>query len=214
MTLLHVFDMDGTLINGTSAAVQIARTCGTEAELLDLERAFSAGEIDTKVFSAALHGLWSELTEDHVDAAFRAAPFMAEIAEVCADIRGRGEHSLVVTMATDFFARRLLGFGFDDVVASRFPPLPFSRPPEPDDILVPADKVRIVEENRLRAAIPLERCVAYGDSMSDAPLFGHLHHSVAVNADHHLTGLARAQYSGTSLMAAYTRGRELLDRAA
>jgi len=214
MSLLHVFDMDGTLINGTSAAVQVARTCGTEAELLDLERAFSAGEITTKAFSATLHALWSELTEDHIDEAFAACPFLDEISEVCADIRARGESSLVVTMSADFFARRMLGFGFDDVAASRFPPLPFSRPLDPAAVLVPEDKVRIVEEARERTGIPLERCVAYGDSMSDAPLFRHLPHSVAVNSDHHLAGIARAEYRGPSLMDAYTRGRALLQEAA
>ncbi|MBV2364915.1 HAD family hydrolase [Streptomonospora nanhaiensis] len=210
MSHLHVFDMDGTLIHGTSAATQIARTCGTEAELLDLERRFSAGEIDTRAFSATLHALWSELTEEHVERAFAAAPFLAEIREVCADIRARGEHSLVITMSTDFFARRLLDFGFDEVVASRFPALPFREPLDPADVLTPQDKVRVTEEARTRAGIPLERCVAYGDSLSDAPLFGHVPHSVAVNADHHVARLARARYRGTSLMGAYVRGRALL----
>ncbi|MUL41368.1 HAD-IB family phosphatase [Streptomonospora sp. PA3] len=215
MSFLHVFDMDGTLIRGTSAAVQVARTCGTEAELLDLERAFSAGEIDTKVFAATLHALWSELTEEHVDAAFSASPFMEDIAEVCDDIRARGERSLVVTMSPDFYARRMLDFGFHEVVASPFPPLPFRSPLDPAGILVPEDKVRIVEETRRRAGIPIQRCVAYGDSMSDAPLFGHVHHSVAINADHHVADIARARYSGTSLMEAYVRGRELAaDRTA
>ncbi|MDA0564709.1 HAD-IB family phosphatase [Streptomonospora sp. S1-112] len=212
MSHLHVFDMDGTLIHGTSAAVQIARTCGTEAELLDLERRFSAGEIDTRAFSANLHALWAELTEDHVDRAFGAAPFLAEIAEVCADIRARGERSLVVTMSTDFFANRLLDFGFDEVVASRFPPPPFREPLDPAGVLTPEDKVRATEDARSRAGIPLERCVAYGDSLSDAPLFRHVPHSVAVNADHHVALLARAEYRGTSLMGAYTRGRALLAR--
>ncbi|GAA1755044.1 MULTISPECIES: HAD-IB family phosphatase [Streptomonospora] len=213
MSLLHVFDMDGTLIRGTSAAVQVARICGTEAELLDLERAFSAGEIDTTAFSATLHALWSELTEDHVEEAFSGAPFLDGIAEVCADIRERGEHSIVITLSPDFFARRLLGFGFDEVAASRFPPLPFTRPLDPDAVLVPQDKVRIVEEARTSAGLPLHNCVAYGDSMSDAPLFGHVAHSVAVNADHHLAGIARAEYRGTSLLDAYSRGRELAGAA-
>ncbi|GAA4895374.1 HAD family hydrolase [Streptomonospora salina] len=213
MTFLHVFDMDGTLIRGTSASVQVARTCETEAELADLERAFSAGEIDTKAFAAALHAMWSDVTEEHVDRAFADTPFLDGIADVCADIRERGERSIVVTMSPDFFARRLLGFGFDDVAASRFPALPFARPLDPDAILVPQDKVRIVEESRQAAEIPVERCVAYGDSMSDAPLFGHLAHSVAVNADHHLAGIAGAEYRGTSLLEAYARGRELVAAA-
>lgn len=210
MTHLHVFDMDGTLLNGTSANMEIARVLGTEAELVELERRFAAGEIDTRVFSATIYDLWSDLTEEHVDRAFGTSPFLGDIREVCADIRARGERSLVVTMSTDFYARRLLDFGFDDVVASRFPDLPFTEPLVPENILTPADKVRVVEDVRQRAGIPITRCVAYGDSRSDAPLFEHLRHTVAVNADHHLDQLARARYRGDSLMNAYTRARTLL----
>ncbi|MEV8514848.1 hypothetical protein [Dactylosporangium sp. NPDC051484] len=57
------------------------------------------------------------------------------------------------------------------------------------------------------------RRVAYGDSMSDAPLFRHLAATVAVNADTHLTGLAAASYRGESCIDAYEIGRALLASA-
>jgi phosphoserine phosphatase len=89
----------------------------------------------------------------------------------------------VITTSPDFFAAHLVGLGFDEVVASRFPPRPFATPIDPAGILTPCDKVRIVEELRVRYGLPRSRCVAYGDSISDAPLFRHLGAMVAINAD-------------------------------
>lgn len=202
--------MDGTLLKGTSASLQIARHLGCSAELAGLEARFAAGEIDTRGFAAAIHGLWGSLTGPVVEAVFAASPWLDGIARVCADIRKRGERSVVITMSPDFFARHLLELGFDEVVASRFPALPFAEPLDPDGILTPADKVRVVDEVRARHGLPPSRCVAYGDSLSDAPLFRRLAKTVAVNADHHLAQLAAASYRGGDLAGAYALGRGLL----
>jgi phosphoserine phosphatase len=211
---LHIFDMDGTLFTGTSANLEIARRIGTLAELQALENRLLAGDLDTRGFSVAIHTLWRELTPPVVAAAFTGAPWLRGIREVCADIRRRGEHSVVITMSPDFFAQALLELGFDEVVASRFPSLPFREPLDPAGILTPADKVRVTEDRRTRYKLPRSHCVAYGDSLSDAPLFGHLDNTVAVNADHHLTGLAARVYDGDDLTAAYRLARGLLTGSA
>lgn len=202
--------MDGTLLGGTTASLQIAHRLGSVAELVDLEARFAAGELDTRGFSTAIHGLWRELTPAVVADAFAASPWLARIEEVCADIRERGERSVVITMSPDFFARHLLDLGFDEVVASRFPALPFAEPLDPANVLTPDDKVRIVDELCARYGLSYARCVAYGDSMSDAPLFKRLTRTVAVNADHHLADLAALAYRGTDLHEAYSLGRSLL----
>jgi phosphoserine phosphatase len=207
---LHVFDMDGTLLKGTSASLQIARHLGCDEELAGLEARFAAGEIDTRGFAAAIHDLWGSLTGPTVAEVFAACPWLDGIAEVCADIRKRRERSVVITMSPDFFARHLLELGFDEVVAARFPALPFTEPLDPGGILTPEDKVRVVDELRARHGLPRFRCVAYGDSMSDAPLFRRLDNTVAVNADHHLAGLAAVSYRGDDLGGAYALGRDLL----
>jgi phosphoserine phosphatase len=207
---LHVFDMDGTLLKGTTASVQIARHLGCAEELAGLEARFAAGEIGARDFAVAIHGRWRSLTRPAVAEVFGACPWLEGIPEVCADIRERGERSVVITLSPDFFARHLLELGFDEVMASRFPALPFRGPLDPGGILTPADKVRIVEELRARHGLPSSRCVAYGDSMSDAPLFRRLAKTVAVNADHHLAGLAAVSYRGGDLAGAYALGRVLL----
>ncbi|MFD0534183.1 HAD family hydrolase [Actinomadura luteofluorescens] len=178
--------MDGTLLTGTTANLEIARHLGTLPELHDLEARFAAGTLDTRGFSTEIHRLWRHLTPAVVAAAYHAATWLTRITDVCADIRARGEHSAVITMSPDFFAHHLLDHGFDDVVASRFPPMPFTGTLDPAGILTPADKVRIADDLLARHRLTTDQCTAYGDSMSDAPLFRHLTNTVAVNADHHL----------------------------
>ncbi|MFE3459092.1 HAD family hydrolase [Nocardiopsis aegyptia] len=207
MTRLHVFDMDGTLLRGTTASLEIARVLRCEEQLVELEGRFRRQEVDTRGFARGIHRLWSALTEEHVATAFDRSPFLTGIRQVCDDIRSRGEYSMVVSMSPDFYARLLLRFGFDEVVASRFPALPFASPVVADDILTPQDKVDIVERARRGRGLAPDACVAYGDSMSDAPLFRHLAATVAVNGDEQITGLAAVHYSGASLVDAYALAR-------
>jgi phosphoserine phosphatase len=210
MGTLHLFDMDGTLLLGTTASLQVARALGRVGDLVELETRFAAGDLDAPGFAVAVHAMWWDLTPGVVTTAFAVSPWLRGIEEVCSDIRRRGERSAVITLSPDFFATLLLDLGFDEVVASRFPPLPFAGPIDPAGILGPSDKVEVLERLRTSHRIPKARCVAYGDSMSDAPLFRHLDATVAVNADHHLAGLAAATYRGDDLTAAYALGRALV----
>ncbi len=82
---------------------------------------------------------------------------------------------------------------------------------DPAGILTPADKVRFVETERARRHLPVRACVAYGDSLSDEPLFAALDHTVAINADARLETSARIAYRGDDLREAYAQGRELLE---
>jgi phosphoserine phosphatase len=201
--------MDGTLLCRTTAGLELARRLGCTPELADLELSFAAGALDTRGFSAAVARLWRALalTEDVVAEVFDAAPWIAGLPDVLADIRARGEHSLVITMSPDFFAGRLRALGVDEVAASRFPPLPLSGAPDPAGILTPADKVTIVDAALARRGLTAGECVAYGDSGSDIPLFRHLRQTVAVNASAGLAGLAGIRYDGDDLREAYRLAR-------
>jgi phosphoserine phosphatase len=212
VTALHVFDMDGTLLRGTTASVEIARQLDCEAELFDLEAAFATGTVDTRQFAAELWRIWAALTTDQAAAAFDLAPWIDGLPDVLADIRRRGEHSVVVTMSPNFFAELLLDRGVDEVVASAFPPLPFRAPLEPAGILTPQDKVHAVRRVRARLGIENERCIAYGDSGSDVPLFKELRNTVAVNAGPTLRSLARWRYDGDDLRVAYAIAQSHLAR--
>jgi phosphoserine phosphatase len=211
MGALHVFDMDGTLLRGTSAAIEISRRVGRLEPLAELERGFATEEISAADFAFATRELWHDLTVDLVAEVVADAPWIEGIEEVCRDIASRGERSMLITMSPNFFADHLGARGIDVVRASRWPPLPFAGSVDPAGILSPADKVRLAEEERAAHGLPRSACVAYGDSMSDLPLFAVLDNTVAVNADSELERAARVAYRGEDLREAYAHGRSLLD---
>lgn len=94
---------------------------------------------------------------------------MSGVEDVGSDIHARGEVAAVITMPPDFFAHHLSAWGFDDVIASVFPTLPFVAAVDPDKILTPQHKVQAVEELLRHYGLERSRCVAYGYSMWDAP---------------------------------------------
>jgi phosphoserine phosphatase len=212
MTALHVFDMDGTLLRGTTASIELSRRLDRLEPLAGLEAGFAAERITAAEFAIEMRALWTELSAELVAEVVSASPWIDGIAEVCADIAQRRERSMLITMSPDFFAEHLLEFGIDVIAASRFPALPFSQAIDPAGILEPADKVRLTEEERLAHGLQPSDCVAYGDSMSDLPLFGLLENTVAVNADETLERAAAIAYRGENLREAYALARDLLSR--
>ncbi|MBT2382807.1 HAD family phosphatase [Streptomyces sp. ISL-11] len=203
MTRLHLFDMDGTLMHGSAAAIEISRQLGLEREIAELERAFAARQLTPARFAALAVELWQELTEKQVTAAFDGAPWMDGIRDVWAEIRARGERCAVISLSPGFFVERLLTWGADAAHGSRWPAVPFRDPVDPAGILDADAKVRIADEMCAEFGLTRADCVAYGDSMSDARLFAVVPVSVAVNADHHVRDIAAHAYAGRDLREAY-----------
>ncbi|MEU3950717.1 HAD-IB family phosphatase [Streptomyces achromogenes] len=203
MTRLHLFDMDGTLLHGSTAPLEISRQLGLESETVALERAIADGRIGPPEYAAQVYDLWAGLTEAHVRAAFEAAPWLARIREVWARIRSAGEYCAVVSLSPSFFVERLLDWGAHAAHGSRFPAIPFTEPVDPAGVLSAAAKVVIAERLCAEFGVTRADCVAYGDSASDKELFAAVPVSVAVNADAHVAGLATHSYSGLDLWEAY-----------
>ncbi|MEU7020661.1 HAD-IB family phosphatase [Streptomyces sp. NPDC046203] len=204
---LHLFDLDGTLIRGSAAAVEISRQLGLSTEIERLERDFLVRGLAPDEFAVQARELWAELTLEQVAAAFEGAPWLAGIREVWAEIRAGGDHCAVISLSPDFFVERLLDWGVEAAEGSRWPAVPFTGPIHRPGILNAAAKVRIAGELCERFGVRPADCVAYGDSMSDAALFGIVPETVAVNADHHLVDLATHHYAGADLREAYAMVR-------
>ncbi|MGW6908790.1 HAD family hydrolase [Streptomyces sp. NPDC054940] len=203
MARLHLFDLDGTLLHGTTAPVEISRQLGLEAETVALDREISAGLIGPPEYATRVYALWADLTETHVRVAFEGAPWLARIRDVWAEIRGQGDYCAVVSLSPSFFVERLTAWGAHAAYGSRFPAVPFTEPVDPAGVLSAAAKVRIADRLCEEFGVTRADCVAYGDSLSDKDLFGAVPVSVAVNADHHLAGLATHSYMGMDLWEAY-----------
>jgi phosphoserine phosphatase len=198
---LFVFDMDGTLLIGTTACVEIAKMSGTLDQLHILERKFAAGEIDAFCFAQNIGALWGMVDEQVVRAAFEATPKLANIKAVTDLIRQGGGKSCLITMSPDFYANLFYEYGFDFIGASQFP-RSSNEEVSREKILNPKDKATIVRRWCDQLGFELNRCVAFGDSMSDYLLFKELEHTVAINGDSTLRGLARYHYEGSDLQEA------------
>ncbi|MFD8949088.1 HAD family hydrolase [Streptomyces xanthophaeus] len=203
MTLLHLFDLDGTLMYGSAAPVELSRQLGLSTEIAELERAFSAREIGPHQFSVAVHALWADLTTDHVRAAFEGSPWLAGIRDVWQEIRERGDYCAVISLSPSFFVELLLEWGAHAAHGSVFPAVPFTRPVEAAGILTPAAKVTVADRLCERFGVTRSDCVAYGDSATDMVLFEAVPVSVAVNARPLLTERATHVYEGRDLREAY-----------
>jgi len=203
MARLHLFDLDGTLLHGSTAPLEISRQLGLEAETMALEKAISAGLIGPPEYATRVHALWTELTEAHVTAAFDGAPWMSGIEDVWGQIRENGDYCAVVSLSPSFFVERLMSWGAHAAHGSRFPAVPFAEPVDPAGVLNAAAKVQIADRLCEEFGVHRSDCVAYGDSLSDKDLFRAVPVSVAVNADQHLSGLATYSYVGRNLWDAY-----------
>ncbi len=206
--MLHVFDMDGTLLHGTSANEEIARELGRSAEIQTLDEALIGGEISAHDYAAAVCDvLYHDLTDETVHAVFHRSPWLHGMADVVADITARGERCAVITMSPLFFADKLRDAGFGDVHGAAFPQLPMGKGASVAGILTRGDKVRITAELLTRYDLDHDRCIAYGDSATDVPLFRFLRKTVAVNATRELSELATVSLRGTDLWAIYQGAR-------
>ncbi len=199
---LFVFDMDGTLLIKTTACLEIAKATATLEHLHMLEKQFADGEMDAFGFAKQIGALWGMLDEAIVRSAFEATPKLEKIKDVTALIRRGGGTSCLITMSPDFYAHLFYDFGFDFIGASAFP-RSLEEEILPEKILNPKDKAVLVQKWCAQLGLEMNRCVAFGDSMSDYLLFKELEHTVAVNADATLRTLARYQYDGSDLHAAF-----------
>ncbi|MFK4099584.1 HAD family hydrolase [Streptomyces sp. NPDC019531] len=203
MARLHLFDLDGTLLHGTSAPVEISRQLGLESETVALDQAIGAGLIGPPEYAQQVYALWASLTEAHIVAAFDEAPWLARIRDVWSEIRGRGDYCAVVSLSPSFFVDRLIGWGAHAAHGSRFPAVPFTESLDPAGVLSAAAKVLIADRLCEQFGVTRADCIAYGDSSSDKDLFAAVPISVAVNADHHLSDISTHSYKGMDLWEAY-----------
>src|SRR5947209_6247411 len=117
----HIFDVDGTLLRGTTALLLLAQVLGSENALRALEEGFGAGKHTTVEFAQHLHATWGVVPAAAAAEAFANAPLLDNVEAVLSDIRARGERACLITLSADYFAELLLPLGFDAVYSSAFP---------------------------------------------------------------------------------------------
>jgi phosphoserine phosphatase len=182
---LVVFDMDGTLLPGTTSAREISRIAGALAEISELEQRYSLNEVDSMAFSVEALRLWGSEGEGVFRRAWDAAPKLRNIDQTLDTLHRNGAVTCLITMAHRAFAECFSSF--QHIYSSDYG----------QRIINPEDKPRIASMLASEFNVPPERIAAFGDSHSDIPLFRTVTHSVAINGSDDVVSLARHCYIGT-----------------
>jgi phosphoserine phosphatase len=181
---LACFDLDGTLVTGTSISQFFADRLGHGEELAALERRYAAGEISNADVADLTAARYAGRSRDWVRTALAAVPCIHGIEDTVSALAARGIPSLLCTVTWRFAAEVLRErYGLVATCGTELSE-------EPDGVLSGRvsryfdehDKRGFVEDWCAARGLRLERCIAIGDSRSDIPLFGAVGFSIALNA--------------------------------
>jgi phosphoserine phosphatase len=178
------FDLDGTLIVGTSADAHLGRALGFMEDILEWDRQYVAGAISVKEFAEkdAAHYLGRKKTD--MFPILASAPVISGIRETVDRLHAERMLVLLGTVAWAFTAEHFRKeYGFDassGTVAGEDASGVFNGVIEKhfDEY----DKVEWVEDLCRKKNISMNEVAAVGDSRSDIPLFEKVGLAIALNA--------------------------------
>lgn len=177
------FDMDGTLIRGTTASLFMARQTDHVEETLELERLFDGGMMTAPEFAERVAPRFAGFPIAEVERLFAPLPLIGGIAEAVAILRRRGIPCVISTVSYSHYAGVLARrFGFDGHCGAVMH--------EQDGVLqgrmhrhcTPDDKRAFVETFARERGIAMADVAHIGDSLSDLPLFAVVGRAIALNA--------------------------------
>jgi phosphoserine phosphatase len=178
-----VFDLDGTLLHGTTVSLLLAEWLGQAAEIAELERAFHAHEISNRVVADTSAGwlagkstaeAWRVLTNGH---------WIDGMAETFRALDAAGASLLLGTITWSFAAEMLRDrYGFAAVSGTEMQASNGVLSGTVSRYFDEHDKVRFVEEWCAQNRFSMSQVAAIGDSRSDVPLFRRAGMSIALNA--------------------------------
>ena len=176
------FDLDGTLVPGTTVCVHLAELMGHRDVVVDLERRYTAGEISNRDVANLEAVRYEGRSVDEIRAAMSSVPVIDGIDETIEWLRSRDITPLLATVtwrfAADFFQDR---YGFDAVTGCEMAVTDGVLAGRVARHIEAEDKTAFVEEWSRERGFSLEQCVAIGDSRSDVPLFGRVGLAIALN---------------------------------
>ncbi len=177
------FDLDGTLLRGTTTSLVLARSMGHAAAVTELERAYDAYEIDNVTFANREAALFTGLGPGDVRHHLRDAPWIGGVAETLDTLAAAGAHLLLATLAWRFAGEQLPH-------AHRFAAISGAEMSYAGGRLTGRVGRHLSEQGKLEFVAQwcaahgyaLGDVAAVGDSRSDLPLFREAGTAIALNA--------------------------------
>jgi phosphoserine phosphatase len=182
---LACFDLDGTLVVGTSTCQHMRERLGFGAVTEDLDKQYAAGLIDSRYIANVEAPYYRGLSDRDIQALLTDLPLIDGIAETLEYLRSRGITLLLTTITWSFascvFADRFGFHGYSGYGMERLPIGTLS-----GRVILHFDefsKREYVKQYCDERGIDMKQVFAVGDSRSDVPLFETVGFSVALNAD-------------------------------
>jgi len=201
---LACFDLDGTLITGTTACQHLADTwLGHSTVMAELERRYAAFEISNLDVAIADGTYYAGRALADVERYLASVPRIAGISETLARLNAVSIPAILCTvgwkLAADCFRR---WYGFAAVCGAEMEVdangILTGRTPAAFDA---EEKLRFVTSYCTERGIPLSACIAVGDGRSDIPLFRAVGYSIALNATPGLREVASVSVDSDDLRA-------------
>lgn len=168
------FDLDGTLLRGTTIALFTAERLGRTGELVELEERYIA-DASARWFDG--------LPLARVEGWLEEAPWISGIDETVNILKKHGLRVILGTLTWRFAAEVLRErHGFDAISGTEMGVTGGRLTGRVARYFDEHDKLRFVEDYCRGLGVPMSRCAAVGDSRSDVPLFGEAGLAIALNA--------------------------------
>ncbi|MFB8138640.1 HAD family hydrolase [Streptomyces parvus] len=177
------FDVDGTLVPGTSSSVFLAGFLGHRDELSLAEDAYASGDLDNRDVSELDAKGWAGASEDQVSGWLDGLPLVSGITETVDWCRRNGLVPVLATLAWFPVGRYLTDrFGFHTFSGPRLETDGDRFTGRVDRHFDEYDKRDFALAQARELGVAPRACAAVGDSRSDLPLFASVALSVAFNA--------------------------------
>ncbi|MFJ8870594.1 HAD family hydrolase [Streptomyces sp. NPDC102473] len=177
------FDLDGTLLRDTTTSLVLAEAMGHRPAVEELERLYSAYEIDNYEFASREASLFTGASPEQIRQHLRSAPWIGGVEETLRTLTEAGCTILLATLAWRFAAQELEHRPwFADVSGAGM---------DLENGLLTGRVAQHIDENAKQAfveswcrshGIELSQVAAIGDSRSDVPLFKTAGMAIALNA--------------------------------
>ena len=181
---LVLFDLDGTLIPGTSTTLFLADQLGHLGQVARFEQRYREGEITNSTVAVETGALLKGVLFSDIESLFQKAPKIANIDKAVTHLRRSGcaviLGSITWSFFVELFARR---FGFDDYCGTEMECIDGMLTGRVTNICTELDKLSFFLRWRKHLNIPRDQTVAIGDSRSDHPVFQESGVAIALNAD-------------------------------
>jgi phosphoserine phosphatase len=178
-----VFDLDGTLLRGTTVSLLLAQWLGHTEEIAELERRFHAREISNSVVADISAGWLAGKRTADVWQVLMCSTWIGGMTETLQSLADAGVSLLLGTITWRFAAEMLRErYGFLAVSGTEMRVTDGILSGTVTRYFDEHDKARFVEEWCAQNGFSMSQVVAVGDSRSDVPLFRRAGMSVALNA--------------------------------